>query len=155
MADASNEPNHVDYGDAAEFAEPDDVGANAGAAGEGNEAEAQGEANEAEPPTDANEGGGEDEVDADLAEMQRMMAEMEESNKEITQTASAASEVAASSIAAKADAEKQARERDERSVFVAGFDFSVTAEELGTEFESCGVVERVTILTDRMGHPKG
>lgn len=145
MADKDQD---IDYGDAAEaFAEEGGVPA----AGEAKEDEGGDAA-----PADGEGGAGEEAAaDDELEEMQRMMNQLEEDSKQIETGAKEAAEVAASTVAAKADADRLARDRDERSVFVAGVDFSTTAEELGNEFESCGVVERVTILTDRMGHPKG
>lgn len=37
----------------------------------------------------------------------------------------------------------------------AQVDFSTTVEELQAHFQSCGVINRVTILADRGGHAKG
>ena len=45
---------------------------------------------------------------------------------------------------------------DERSVFVKGVDFNATVEELKEHFKSCGEINRITILYDRMtGQAKG
>ena len=46
-------------------------------------------------------------------------------------------------------------EADARSVFVGNVDYAVTPEELQVHFASCGTVNRVTILTDKAGAPKG
>lgn len=46
-------------------------------------------------------------------------------------------------------------EADTRSIFVSSVDYSTTAEELQAHFSSCGTVNRVTILRDKTGHPKG
>jgi polyadenylate-binding protein 2 len=46
-------------------------------------------------------------------------------------------------------------EVDARSVFVGNVDYAVTPEELQLHFQSCGTVNRVTILTDKAGAPKG
>jgi polyadenylate-binding protein 2 len=47
-------------------------------------------------------------------------------------------------------------EVDDRSIFVGNVDYSATPEELKAHFESCGSINRVTILTDQQtGHPKG
>lgn len=139
----------IDYGDAAEYADAPGAGSAA--------SPADGEAAGAEEHDISGGAGGEagEDVDADLAEMQRMMAQLEEDNTKLQTGATAVVEAAASTVAAKAEEEKDKREKDERSVFVAGVDFNTTAEELGNEFGSCGVVERVTILTDRTGRPKG
>eukprot|EP00834_Sanchytrium_tribonematis_P003828 NODE_162_length_14959_cov_1.379610.p11 type:complete len:120 gc:universal NODE_162_length_14959_cov_1.379610:2766-3125(+) len=44
---------------------------------------------------------------------------------------------------------------DQRSIYVGNVDFSVTSEELGLFFKSAGKVNRVTILTNQKGLPKG
>eukprot|EP00299_Pterocystis_sp_00344_P006293 c180_g1_i2.p1 GENE.c180_g1_i2~~c180_g1_i2.p1 ORF type:complete len:159 (-),score=21.85 c180_g1_i2:77-553(-) len=45
---------------------------------------------------------------------------------------------------------------DNRSVFVGNVDFSATPEDLQSHFQSCGTINRVTILCDKFtGHPKG
>jgi len=46
-------------------------------------------------------------------------------------------------------------EIDSRSVYVGNVDYSVTPEELSAHFNGCGTVNRVTILTDKGGNPKG
>ena len=45
-------------------------------------------------------------------------------------------------------------EVDARSVYVGNVDYAVTPEELQVHFQSCGTVNRVTILSDRFGNPK-
>ena len=45
---------------------------------------------------------------------------------------------------------------DARSIFVGNVDYSATPEEIQTHFQSCGSINRVTILLDKFtGHPKG
>lgn len=51
------------------------------------------------------------------------------------------------------DAAKE--EVDARSVYVGNVDYACTPEELQAHFQECGTVNRVTILTDRSGNPKG
>ncbi|NWS72334.1 EPAB2 protein, partial [Crotophaga sulcirostris] len=47
-------------------------------------------------------------------------------------------------------------EADQRSVYVGNVDYGGTAEELESHFNSCGEINRVTILCDKFsGHPKG
>ncbi|KAJ9670139.1 hypothetical protein PVL29_026598 [Vitis rotundifolia] len=46
-------------------------------------------------------------------------------------------------------------EADARSVFVGNVDYACTPEEVQQHFQSCGTVNRVTILTDKYGQPKG
>ncbi|KAF8379186.1 hypothetical protein HHK36_028615 [Tetracentron sinense] len=50
-------------------------------------------------------------------------------------------------------AEKE--EVDSRSIYVGNVDYACTPEEVQQHFESCGTVNRVTILTDKFGQPKG
>ena len=54
-----------------------------------------------------------------------------------------------------AASEQAKEEADARSVYVGGVDYGCTPEELQTHFQNCGTVNRVTILTDRTGNPKG
>ncbi|KAG0472532.1 hypothetical protein HPP92_014389 [Vanilla planifolia] len=58
-----------------------------------------------------------------------------------------------SSNAAATQAEKE--EVDSRSIYVGNVDYSCTPEEVQQHFQSCGTVNRVTILTDKFGQPKG
>ncbi|NXU46595.1 PABP2 protein, partial [Drymodes brunneopygia] len=47
-------------------------------------------------------------------------------------------------------------EADQRSIYVGNVDYGGTAEELESHFNSCGQINRVTILCDKFsGHPKG
>ncbi|KAG9452534.1 hypothetical protein H6P81_005438 [Aristolochia fimbriata] len=55
--------------------------------------------------------------------------------------------------AAATQAEKE--EVDSRSIYVGNVDYACTPEEVQQHFQSCGTVNRVTILTDKFGQPKG
>lgn len=45
---------------------------------------------------------------------------------------------------------------DARSVFVGNVDYSASPEEIQAHFQSCGSINRVTILLDKFsGNPKG
>ncbi|KAI3471000.1 hypothetical protein Pfo_027663 [Paulownia fortunei] len=46
-------------------------------------------------------------------------------------------------------------EVDSRSIYVGNVDYACTPEEVQQHFQSCGTVNRVTILTDKYGQPKG
>ncbi|NXS30557.1 PABP2 protein, partial [Pomatostomus ruficeps] len=51
---------------------------------------------------------------------------------------------------------KEKVEVDQRSIYVGNVDYGGTAEELESHFNSCGQINRVTILCDKFsGHPKG
>ncbi|ONK76061.1 uncharacterized protein A4U43_C03F23460, partial [Asparagus officinalis] len=58
-----------------------------------------------------------------------------------------------SSSGAASQAEKE--EVDSRSIYVGNVDYACTPEEVQQHFQSCGTVNRVTILTDKFGQPKG
>ena len=45
---------------------------------------------------------------------------------------------------------------DQRSIFVGNVDYGASPEEIQSHFQSCGPINRVTILLDKFtGHPKG
>jgi polyadenylate-binding protein 2 len=45
---------------------------------------------------------------------------------------------------------------DNRSIFVGNVDYSASPEEIQSHFQSCGSINRVTILLDKFtGQPKG
>ena len=45
---------------------------------------------------------------------------------------------------------------DARSIFVGNVDYGASPEEIQAHFQSCGAINRVTILLDKFtGHPKG
>ncbi|KAL9674099.1 hypothetical protein QQ045_030369 [Rhodiola kirilowii] len=47
------------------------------------------------------------------------------------------------------------KEVDSRSIYVGNVDYDCLPEELQVHFNSCGTVNRVTILTNELGMPKG
>jgi len=100
-------------------------------------------------------GGGDGAPDAELAQMQAMLDEIEQNQTKISEASTAAAAQASIAVAAKSRADEDKQARDERSVFVGSVDFSTTGEELMGYFSSCGTIERVTILSDKFGNPKG
>jgi polyadenylate-binding protein 2 len=45
---------------------------------------------------------------------------------------------------------------DSRSIFVGNVDYMASPEDIQAHFQSCGSINRVTILLDKFtGHPKG
>ena len=94
-------------------------------------------------------------ADAELAELQQMLEEMEQNQTKISEASSQAAAQASTAVAAKSKAEEDKAARDDRSIFVGNVDFSTTGEELMGYFSSCGTIERVTILSDKFGNPKG
>jgi len=51
---------------------------------------------------------------------------------------------------------RDSKDVDKRSIYVGNVDYGATPEELQSHFQSCGTINRVTILCDKYsGHPKG
>ena len=112
----------------------------------------------ADEPT--NDAGGEEEED--LEKLQAEIARMEEEAARIAQeTEDLENSKDGGKDAAKSDESKPAAaadgiKKDGHSVYVGQVDYSSTPEELLAHFESCGTVERVTIVCDKFtGKPKG
>ena len=61
----------------------------------------------------------------------------------------------AAAPAADAAADAARAEADARSVHVSGVDYAATPADVQAHFQGCGTVNRVTILADRTGNPKG
>lgn len=53
-------------------------------------------------------------------------------------------------------AQAQTEAQDARSIYIGNVDYAATPEELHAHFQSCGTINRITILCDKFtGHPKG
>jgi polyadenylate-binding protein 2 len=95
----------------------------------------------------------------ELEEMKKRLKEMEEEAAALRDMqAKVEKEMVAGAVQGPAGAEAVAlanKEADARSVFVGNVDYSCTPEEVQQHFQSCGTVNRVTILTDKFGQPKG
>eukprot|EP00986_Skeletonema_menzelii_P005131 scaffold1811_cov145-Skeletonema_menzelii.AAC.22 len=97
----------------------------------------------------------EDEEEEDLEKLQAEIARMEAEAARIAQETedldkSAGEAAASTSVAAegkKSDADTT--NKDGHSIYVGQVDYSTTPEELLAHFESCGTVERVTIVCDK------
>uniref|UniRef100_A0ACD5U4T2 Uncharacterized protein n=1 Tax=Avena sativa TaxID=4498 RepID=A0ACD5U4T2_AVESA len=90
-------------------------------------------------------------VEKEIEEMQRRLQQMEELEQyEILPAAAASHE-----IPAVAETEWDTSEVDARSIYVGNVDYDCLPEEVQQHFQDCGTVNRVTILTDNFGHPKG
>ncbi|XP_077235140.1 polyadenylate-binding protein 1 [Tasmannia lanceolata] len=103
-------------------------------------------------------------TDEDPNSKEENLEEMKKRLKEIEEEAGALREMQAKvekemgavqdpSGAAVTQAEKE--EVDSRSIYVGNVDYACTPEEVQQHFQSCGTVNRVTILTDKFGQPKG
>ncbi|XP_071702200.1 polyadenylate-binding protein 2-like [Rutidosis leptorrhynchoides] len=113
------------------------------------------------PEADVDMSTADDDAVKELDEMKKRLKEMEEEaaalremqakvEKEMGAAAAAVQDPAA---AAATQANKE--EIDTRSIFVGNVDYACTPEEVQQHFQSCGTVNRVTILTDKFGQPKG
>merc|ERR1719436_228007 len=86
-------------------------------------------------------------ADAEIEEMQKKVAEMEEEAEKLKQLTD--------SVTENNDA-MDAEEVDKRSVYVGNVDYGSTPEELQEHFKACGQCNRITILVDKYtGCPKG
>ncbi|KAJ4833648.1 Polyadenylate-binding protein 2 [Turnera subulata] len=93
----------------------------------------------------------------ELDEMKKRLKEMEEEAAALREMqAKVEKEMGAVQDPGSAAANQANREEtDSRSVFVGNVDYACTPEEVQQHFQSCGTVNRVTILTDKFGQPKG
>ncbi|KAK4191118.1 RNA-binding domain-containing protein [Podospora australis] len=81
--------------------------------------------------------------------MKRRVAEMEAEAAKLR-------EMQASLDQARQDLSDDKEDVDNRSIFVGNVDYSTSPEELQAHFQSCGSINRVTILLDKFtGQPKG
>jgi len=81
--------------------------------------------------------------------MKRRVAEMEAEAAKLR-------EMQASLDQARHDLTDDKEDVDSRSIFVGNVDYSTSPEELQAHFQSCGSINRVTILLDKFtGQPKG
>ncbi|PWO01203.1 RNA-binding domain-containing protein [Tilletiopsis washingtonensis] len=95
---------------------------------------------------------------AEIEAMKARVAEMEaEAAKLRDMQADAEREAGgAPGAAAPGPSEEEKEEVDGRSVYVGNVDYGATPEEIQQHFQSCGTINRVTILCDKFtGHPKG
>ncbi|CAK8578777.1 unnamed protein product [Lathyrus sativus] len=93
----------------------------------------------------------------ELDEMRRRLKEMEDEAAALRDMhAKVEKEIGSTpDPAAAAGSQDNKEEADARSVFVGNVDYACTPEEVQQHFQSCGTVNRVTILTDKFGQPKG
>ncbi|KPM35974.1 hypothetical protein AK830_g10588 [Neonectria ditissima] len=85
----------------------------------------------------------------EITAMKRRVAEMEEEAKKLR-------EMQATLEQQSADLADDKESIDSRSIFVGNVDYSASPEEIQAHFQSCGSINRVTILLDKFtGQPKG
>lgn len=81
--------------------------------------------------------------------MKRRVAEMEEEAAKLR-------EMQATLDNATETVQESKTDVDSRSIFVGNVDYSASPEEIQAHFQSCGSINRVTILLDKFtGQPKG
>ncbi|KAG4443451.1 hypothetical protein IFR05_001021 [Cadophora sp. M221] len=91
------------------------------------------------------EGNDEEEISA----MKKRVAEMEEEAAKLR-------EMQATLDQQSHDLSEDKEDIDSRSIFVGNVDYASSPEEIQAHFQSCGSINRVTILLDKFtGHPKG
>ncbi|KAM0287235.1 hypothetical protein ACHAQH_000549 [Verticillium albo-atrum] len=96
-------------------------------------------------PAAEDEGHDEEEISA----MKRRVAEMEEEAAKLR-------EMQATLDTQTQDVSDNKEDIDSRSIFVGNVDYSASPEEIQAHFQSCGSINRVTILLDKFtGQPKG
>uniref|UniRef100_A0A8R7UYF6 RRM domain-containing protein n=1 Tax=Triticum urartu TaxID=4572 RepID=A0A8R7UYF6_TRIUA len=88
----------------------------------------------------------------ELDEMKRRLKEMEEEAAALRDMQAKVAKEMQDANASTAEAKEQV---DARSVYVGNVDYACTPEEVQQHFQACGTVNRVTILTDKFGQPKG
>ena len=83
-----------------------------------------------------------DEGDVDADEMMRRMNEMDDELAQMTKVQSGM--------------QRQVGEMDEKSIYVGQVDYEATVEELRAFFSPCGIINKMTIVTDKITqHSKG
>jgi len=85
----------------------------------------------------------------EISAMKRRVAEMEEEAAKLR-------EMQATLDQQSNDLREDKEDIDSRSIFVGNVDYSASPEEIQAHFQSCGSINRVTILLDKFtGSPKG
>merc|ERR1711871_1159088 len=98
-------------------------------------------------------GPGEADADEELEKLKAKWQEMEEEAKALCELGE---KQEADDRAAEGKGSENKEEVDNRSVYVGNVDYYATPEELQNHFQSCGTINRVTIICDRYtGNPKG
>nr|GME16885.1 polyadenylate-binding protein 2 isoform X1 [Ipomoea batatas] len=93
-----------------------------------------------------------DEMKKRLKEMEEEAAALREMQAKVEKEMGA---VQGDTDPASAASQASKEEVDSRSIFVGNVDYACTPEEVQQHFQACGTVNRVTILTDKFGQPKG
>ncbi|KND05108.1 uncharacterized protein SPPG_00782 [Spizellomyces punctatus DAOM BR117] len=105
---------------------------------------------------DAGLGGGtEEDMDQEVEAMKQRIKEMEAEAQKLREMQAQVEKEMHMSTNGEGDADSK-EEVDSRSIYIGNVDYSSTPEEIQAHFQSCGTINRVTILCDKWtGHPKG
>ncbi|GER49081.1 polyadenylate-binding protein [Striga asiatica] len=98
-----------------------------------------------------------EEVEKEADEIRQVMAKLEKERRaaqDIVEGQNGGSVVAVK-LEPKVEIIEPKEESDTRSIFVGNVDYACTAEEVQQHFQSCGTINRVTIMLDTFGQPKG
>jgi len=91
----------------------------------------------------------EEDAEDEISVMKRRVAEMEEEAAKLREMQMSLDEESN-------DLRENKQDIDNRSIFVGNVDYAASPEEIQAHFQSCGPINRVTILLDKFtGHPKG
>ncbi|XP_064393243.1 polyadenylate-binding protein 2-like isoform X2 [Halichondria panicea] len=94
--------------------------------------------------------------DPEIEAIKARVKEMEEEAEKLKEMQGEVDKQLMSTKTASFPTPEEKAEADARSVHIGNVDYQSTAEELGQHFQSCGPINRVTILCDKFtGHPKG
>ncbi|ESQ40980.1 hypothetical protein EUTSA_v10014635mg [Eutrema salsugineum] len=109
------------------------------------------------PDPDIDMSAGDDDAVKELDEMKRRLKEMEEEAAALREMqAKVEKDMGAAQDSASTETDQAVKEEvDARSVYVGNVDYACTPEEVQLHFQTCGTVNRVTILMDKFGQPKG
>ena len=92
----------------------------------------------------------------DLGDDDEQIAAMKKRVQEMEEEAAKLREMQASLDSNERSLRESREDIDARSIFVGNVDYSASPEEIQSHFQSCGAINRVTILLDKFtGHPKG
>jgi len=95
-------------------------------------------------------------IKEELEEVKKTMQEMEEETASLGDLqAKLTKEIKGPANTVAAAEAIRKKEADSRSVFVGNVDYTCTPQDVQHHFQSCGTVNRVTILPDKCGQPKG
>ncbi|CAO1634134.1 unnamed protein product [Parajaminaea phylloscopi] len=93
---------------------------------------------------------------ARVAEMEAEAAKLREMQDQSEREHAFPEDAASSTARLVGPTEEEKEETDSRSIYVGNVDYGATPEEIQQHFQSCGNINRVTILCDKFtGHPKG